>query len=338
MAAGMKLDVHIVTCGRLPLLRDCCTSLARYLPKEAGVTIIINGAQPETENWLQSFGHPAFRWETIEREHRAIARNRAFDSSDADVIYFLDDDVVIPGPIFENALCLFALDPDLGVVGGPNLTLPESDWNENFFGSIMTSAFAAPMVRQRYGSHAEDILPASEHSLILCNLAVRTAAIPRWLRFRGELKSNEENLFLYECRRSKILSRSSYSLAVYHRRRRDLRSFGLQIFSYGFGRAQQTWFAPQSCHPAFFAPAALCITLPLLLFTPHPLPSLSFLMSLYFLLSLGGAVLSSQIRTLGPVAVVCAAFLTLYVHVSYGLGFLLGMFDSFKRPLQSELR
>jgi hypothetical protein len=327
----VKLLIHIVTHGRPALLRDCVESVARFLPEETSVNIIINGECRESERWLESFAHPAFRWQTIAREPRPLARNRAFDGNDADIVYFLDDDVVVASPVFHRARALFEIDRDLVVLGGPNLTLPDSSYDEKLFGSIMTSPFAAPMVSRRYGSDPRPEFDADEHSLILCNLAVRPSGIPHWLRLRGHLKSNEENLFLYECQRLGLPCRFSAALGVYHRRRKDIWSFTRQVYSYGFGRAQQTWEAPRSCHPAFLTPALMFPFVAAAIWFPASRAALLALAALHFLLSLAAAAGTRHIRELGPRAVLLGVPLTFLVHSAYGLGFWRGLTHSFQK-------
>lgn len=286
--------------------------------------VVVNGKSPETVTWLETFSHPAFSWIEIPEEPRTVARNRAFSARDFDIVYFLDDDVEVPEPLLARALERFASDPSLAVLGGPNLTPPASTFQEKLYGAVMTSPFAAPMVRARYEASRGD-RPATERELILCNLALRRRAIPEGLRFLDHLRGSEENLFLFECRERGLEARFSPELQVFHHRRSTLPSFVRQIFWYGYGRAQQTWLAPRSCHPAFLAPSVAC----LFAATGAAIPSLRgltlTLLAVHAAGGLLGAVASREMRGLGARAVALAPPLTLIVHAAYGTGLLVGL-------------
>jgi succinoglycan biosynthesis protein ExoA len=314
----MKLSVLIVTCGRLELFKQCCESVARALPESAEAIVIVNGGHGPTRQWLSQWGHPKFRGVLTSAEPRAVARNRAFHLCRGEILYFLDDDVRVPQHLFHEALSVFSQSPELIVLGGPNLTPPESPWREQVFGAIMSSSFAAPLVRARYGSQAFE-RAACEHDLILCNLAFRRSGIPDDLRFKDTLSSNEENLFLYECRRRNLAARYRPGLYVFHRRRPTWKKFLAQIYTYGLGRAEQTWEAPRSAHAAFFVPALACLTAVVLVCLGET-GWLIRLTLVHFLLSLGAALGSPVLRRLGIKALALAVPMTALVHLAYGLG------------------
>lgn len=252
----MKLSIFMLTHGRLSLLKPCLRSVLDALPAESEVVVVLNGSHPETARWLAEVCDDRVRWLEKREELPGQCRNLAFTVCRGEIIHFLDDDVVVPPDIFSNLLMRFATDPDVAILGGPNITPADSPWNEKLYGAMMTSAFAAPMIRRRYMSHArENERETSERELILCNLAMRKAMIPPAVRFRDTLLCNEENLFLYDCRRHRLKIRFSAAIFVEHRRRGTLSRFLAQILRYGTGRGQQTAIAPRSCHPAFLAPA-----------------------------------------------------------------------------------
>lgn len=190
----------------------------------------------------------------------------------------------------------------------------------------MTSAFAAPMIRARYGAvrMVEKSWSANQNHLIFCNLAFRRKLLPVNLRFREDLVSNQESLFLYECLQEGLKIQFFPQLFVYHRRRKTVLSFFLQIFSYGFGRAQQSVNCPTSSHPAFFAPSIVIASLPLLWQRPE-------LWGIYLLLAFFGAVDSRNIRQLGWRAIVLAVPMTAIIHLAYGLGMWRGFFHQASR-------
>jgi len=318
----VRLSVFVLTRGRTELLRACVASILADLPEQAELIVVVNGRDPQAEALLGSLGDSRLRWTVCAAEPRALCRNRGFRMARGEILYFLDDDVRVPRGLFQQVLARFGSDPELAVLGGPNRTPPESPALEKAFGAVMTSGFAAPLVRRRYEAAAAD-RPAGEHELILCNLAVRRSLIPQSLRFQRGLKSNEENLFLFQCQASALKIRSSGRCYVYHRRRKDLTGFVRQIFSYGYGRAQQTLRAPASAHPLFLVPAFSMALGPLAVALKPGL------IALYVAGALLGALFSKEARACG---VVRTALLTPLVHGAYGLGFWAGCWDGWKVP------
>ena len=319
----MKLLAHIVTSGRFDLFTRCYQSVVEAMTKDVFVSIVVNGNLPETVQWLRDNPAPRVNWAQVARESRASARNRAFENEDCDLIHFLDDDVVVPPHLFCAVFTRFRALPELAVLGGPNLTPEDSRLPEKLFGAVMTSPFAAPLVRSRYTASQNAEFFATELNLILCNLVIRRSHLPESLRFRENLKSNEENLFLYECRKLDLQCRYSSEVWVHHRRRASLTEFSRQVSSYGHGRAQQTLARPRSCHPAFLVPALACAAL---LGAWHwPIPS-ALLLAGYATLSLGAGFFSAEIRRHRVLGLLSMVVLTPLVHISYGLGFWRGIF------------
>ncbi len=322
----MKLSVFVITWRRATLLEACVTTALADLPKDAELVVVVNGSDPDAEAILSRKNDPRFRWLVGPRELRAICRNRGFEEARGEVLLFLDDDVQVPRGYFREVMRRFEADPKLSVLGGPNRTPPDSPWREKVFGAVMTSPFAAPFVYRRYAEGGA-YRAAGEHDLILCNLALRRSHVPEALRFEGGLKSNEENLFLFRCRARGLSLKASGTCFVYHRRRASLAGFLQQIFSYGFGRAQQTVRAPSSMHPAFLVPSLALVGGPLFVaLNPEWLLA-------YGALSLFGALASRETRQLGALGTLGVWCLTPLLHVSYGVGFWAGCGEILKPRL-----
>lgn len=324
----MKLSVFVVTHGRCRLLQRAVASVLRSLPPESELLILLNGPDPETRFWLDQQTDPRVKIFFIEREGRSTARNRAFLLAQGEILYFLDDDVVVPRALFHFALEQFEENPAIDYLGGPNLTPPESPFLEQCFGAVMTSAFAAPLIRARYGAldNVRRAATGNEHNLILCNLALRRSSFLQSPRFAPGLKSNEENLFLHRCRERGLRGLYLSELYVYHRRRSSLRGFLQQIYSYGFGRAQQTWRAPQSLHPLFLIPAAACA---LVLTAPLSSSTTGLVLALsagHLGVSALAALFSGPVRRLGWPGIGLVALLTGALHLAYGVGLWAGFF------------
>lgn len=320
----MRLSVFIVSRGRLTYLKGCCESVAKALPDDSEVVVVINGVCPGVAEFLADFNHPKFRWAQIPRESSSSVRNRAFAECRGEVVYFLDDDVIVPEGIFEAALRVFDDDPAVAVVGGVNLTPPLSPILETCFGAVMTSWFAAPMIRQRYFAPTAETLPANQHNIILCNLACRRSVVTKEFYFPEGLVCNQENLFVYllnSAGAKAVLSRDVY---LYHYRRKTLRAFFEQTASYGCGRFQQTCVEWRSCHVLYLAPPAALLCFAGLLLTGQ-FSLLMSLVGLYAALALIAAVSSETVRVLGILPIISIIPLTALVHLAYGYGWLRGI-------------
>ncbi|MBI4403809.1 MAG: glycosyltransferase [Deltaproteobacteria bacterium] len=329
---NLKLTVHVVTSERLHLLQRCCRSVLAALPKEAQLVVTVNGRDEASCRWLSQNKNPALRYSVVPFDCLPVRRNEALDMCSGDILYCLDDDVEVPNDLFKVALDEFEKDADLAILGGPNITPPESSFLEKLFGAVMTSAFAAPMIRVRYGGGSQSKRLATERELIFCNLAIRKSSIPSGIQFRKCLKANEENVFLSECRSAALKTVFLPKLAVYHRRRKDVSGFFQQVCHYGVGRGQQWALWPQSCHPAFLVPALAIALACGLIVTAYPfwlavalvIHQASSLIFAYF----------SGVRSLGWKAMVLAGPLTGLIHLAHGLGFWKGCVLGLRQKFQ----
>lgn len=319
----MKLSVCILTSGRFSVFQTCFLSTLVALPEDSEVLVIVNGTHPQTTSWLAKNADPRVSVFEVPKEPRTRSRNRAFKLSRGEFVYFLDDDVVVPAHLFRVVLNVFKRNPHLTAVGGPNLTPLESTLFEKAAGSVMASPFAAPMVCRRYGAGKTDqVIEVDSRHLILCNLALRLKDIPEDIRFREELSSNEENLFLHHCFKRGLKMGFASDAYVYHRRRKTMKTFLSQIFSYGKGRGEQTRLSPRSCHFLFLVPSFTLLTLPFLGYWGASW--MSFFVTLYAFLALSGTVSQSVIRSQGVANLILATVFTPFIHIAYGIGFLFG--------------
>lgn len=252
----MNLSVVIVTAGRFELFQRTLITAIQALPRDSEIVVLVNGIEhTDTVTWLESFADSRVQVSVLSRRARSDARNRAIARARGKIIHILDDDVRVPLELFDRVMERFDRDESLDVLGGPNLTPGDTRWPASLFGAILCSAFVAPRVRFRYSPKGRS--SATEHQLILCNLAFRRDTLFGSRGFWPNLKSNEENLLLHQL--SRVGRRIEYDpkVFVFHERRKTLAGFLAQIFSYGTGRGQQTYLAPTSLRgPFVLAPLA----------------------------------------------------------------------------------
>ncbi len=322
----MRATINIVTRQRPEVFAQCCLSVARALPLDTEVLVLINGEDKTAEAWLEEFAHPAFRWHVLPKGSLAQARNVALDIARGEILYCLDDDVQVPLHLFEQALELFRADPELAILGGPNLTPQPSAFWPTVFGAVMLSPFAAPRVRRRYGAslHA-DTQPATEFELMFCNLAIRKNKV-RAPRFESHLRSNEENLFLRRAIDGGAKALYHRDLYVYHHRRDRLSRFVKQVSSYGFGRAQQIQAGWHPSYRLFLVPVFLWPLMWGLILTPVGRLLFLCLGFLHLMLSAVAARYVVKRERLGAKEWIAVTGLTSVVHLAYGFGFWRALF------------
>lgn len=326
----MSISVFIITQGRLEKFKGCLRSVLKALPEDGECNILINGRHVETFEWLRLITDKRISYWWLPEECRAKARNRAFEISRNDIIYFLDDDVVIPPDLFKRALWWFKTNPYLAVLGGPNLTPKNSPAQEKFMGSLLSSPIVTPRVYARY-IQRDKPFRATEQELILCNLAVKKSHLKE-IRFQENIASNEENLLLYQCHKAGLYCLHDPQLFVYHHRRAHLWGFLNQIYSYGVGRAQQTLRAPKSSHGIYLLPSLLLIWT----FLGWKVSAVLWGASLiaHQVVSLYAGIQSRELRSMGLGWQLWVAPVSLAVHLAYGAGFWVGFFSSLKPAIR----
>jgi GT2 family glycosyltransferase len=319
------LSVVIVTYRRVESLSACLASvLAASLPPDAEVVVLCNGYDDATRRRLDSFARTDSRLAIVEiaATSLAAARNAALVRTTGEIVYFLDDDVTVVPDLFSSALATFRARPEVAVIGGPNLTPPDSSAFEQCVGTVFGSPFGAAMVRHRYIREGAARI-SDDRSLMGCNLAMRRAAIAALQApFREHLVCNDENVLLGKLAAGGAKMLHHPDLVVYHRRRANLSSFCAQVFRYGRGRWQNTLLAPASLLPQFAIPAAFVVYLFSLFFIRNPIYRLPLL--IYLMLLLAVAALGVW-RSRRPMTFVTLLALFPACHLSYGSGFLFEM-------------
>lgn len=255
----------------------------------------------------------------VQGAHPGHARNFLTANARGELLWFLDDDVVVPPSALQHLVQLAAANPSVAVFGGPNLTPPHSTFFERVQGAVLRSVVGSGPVRRRYRQQSSG--PADDRFLILCNLAVRRE---RMLPFPPELIGGEENALLTELRRLRLPMLYDQGLAVFHERRPTLASFATQMRKYGRGRGQAIRRRPSSARVGYLVPVALLgylVTLPLLAVLSPWLfaPLLAYFAAIGFAATRIGVRLGS-VRAFG-----ISLVLLVVMHCAYGVGIVHGL-------------
>ncbi|MDD5628615.1 MAG: glycosyltransferase [Elusimicrobia bacterium] len=320
----MQLSLIIIS-HRPELLRRCLASLEASGCAEAEVLVALNGLGADAPALAREL---AARWPRatvldLPRSSRGAARNLAVARSGGEILYFLDDDVVVPPGFCAKVLRTFARHPEVGYAGGPNLGTPEATDFQLAADAVLSSAWGAGPMRVRYAAGGAERLMSS-WGFMLCNLGVRREVFfADGLAFPESCVSAEENLLLYRAERRRGLGLFSPELHVYHVRRSGLAGFCHQAFQSGAGRMQITRMAPGSLQPVTVLPPAGLAYLVFLALGPRTTACWAA-PALYACVCCAEA-LRLLWRTRRPAAAAWLPLLMLCGHLSYALGMVFGL-------------
>jgi cellulose synthase/poly-beta-1,6-N-acetylglucosamine synthase-like glycosyltransferase len=253
----------------------------------------------------------------------SVQRNTGMKDARGELIYFLDDDSIPAPENLRRAVSHFR-NPDVKMVGGPNLCPPEAPMLEQIFAVVLGSWLAFGPSRARYARVGE-MRPASEKELILCNLMARRDGMLELGGFNEALYPNEENALMDELQKrgGKLIYDPQFT--VHRRPRPTLRAFAKMLRTYGRGRAEQFRLHPTLGSALNFVPPLFCVYLVILAPALLLIGKVAWsLLAIYLILLLGqGAVLlpsAGLARTLGAIPLI------VLTHILYGIGFWRGLF------------
>jgi len=259
----------------------------------------------------------------------AVQRNAAIKAARGELIYFLDDDSRTQPHNLRRAPTHFK-DPQVKMLGGPNLCPPDAPPLEQVFAVVLSSWLAFGPSRARYDA-VGTARPSGEKELILCNMMARRADLLELGGFDESLYPNEENALMDELQKrgSKLIYDPQF--VVHRRPRPTLKAFCKMLFTYGRGRAEQFRLHPTPGSVLNFVPPLFCVYL-----VATPLLALAFgpivfaPLALYLLAVIGQTAVS--MATKGFIRSLLASPLLVASHIFYGLGFWRGLSTKLKSP------
>ena len=304
--------------------------------KLPSVSIIIPARPDQSEikavTASRALDYPAERLEIIvaRGKHPSVQRNAALIAAQGDLVYFLDDDSV-PEPKNLRRIIGHFSDPDVQMVGGPNLCPPDAPPLEQVFALVLGSWLAFGPSRARY-TPVGSVRETSEKELILCNLVARRKTLLDLGGFDEQLYPNEENALMDQIQEQGGKLLYNAQMVVHRRPRHSLKAFAKMLMTYGRGRAEQFRVNPTMGSALNFVPplfVAFLLLLPFLfLFAPSQRTQALTLLALYVLSLLGqGLALSRTNSTRYSLAAASLIFMT---HVLYGVGFWRGLLTKLK--------
>jgi succinoglycan biosynthesis protein ExoA len=255
----------------------------------------------------------------------SMKRNAAIRAARGELIYFLDDDSVPEPGNLKRAIPHFA-DPNVQMVGGPNVCPSDAPTIEQTFANVMGSWLAFGPSCARYRSFGK-LRESNEKELISCNLVSRRGVLLETGGFNESLYPNEENALMDAVlKRGKLLY--DPGMIVHRRPRSNFKSFAKMLYSYGGGRAQQFRLHPTAGSFINFVPPAFCLYLlaVLILVPARVLPVWTLLPLAVYLAAVLVQTLAVMARTSFLSGLRALPLLAL-TNIIYGAGVMRGFFS-----------
>jgi succinoglycan biosynthesis protein ExoA len=303
------------------------------------VTVIIAARPDQVEIQAvaaaRQLDYPPDRLEIIVARGRqpSVQRNAAMRAARGEWIYFLDDDSVAAPGNLRRALKHLG-DPEVKMVGGPNLCPPDAPAREQVFAAVLGSWLAFGPSRARY-ARVGKVRSSSEEELILCNLLAGRRAMLDAGGFNEALYPNEENALMDELQKQGGRLLYDPEFVVHRRPRRTLKSFVRMLVTYGRGRAEQFRLHPTPGSALNLVPPLFCLYLVALLAAVVAAPGRGWVRwsAVPLVVYLLGIVLQTAalLPAHGLRRSLAAMPLLVASHVLYGFGFWRGLFTRLQR-------
>jgi cellulose synthase/poly-beta-1,6-N-acetylglucosamine synthase-like glycosyltransferase len=244
------------------------------------------------------------------------ARNIGAKYSTASILFFLDDDAKVSREALESAIKKFE-DPQVGAVGGPNITLEPASYWQRVSGLVLSSPLASASMGWRYRRAIEEPREVDETRLTSCNLLVRKDVFEKVGGFPEDFFPGEEIVLLHRIKKSgyKIIYDPCFVAA---HRRRGFWGHIKSVFGYGYGRMLAISVDREIFKPLFAAPS---LGLFVYLFSALYFPALVFL-SLGYLCLITLESLRLSVRNGGVKYLPGLVLLIPLHHLAYALGFM----------------
>lgn len=233
-----NLSVVIPTMGRPILVRTLESVLATEGADQ--LEVIVVGEIPDASVLERvtaiAKAHPGVRhisisWPTGDSSRK---KNHGAAESRADIVAFLDDDVVIAPQWPEHILKAFD-DPSVGLVSGPSLVPEDINLSARLAGLALTSR-AAGYVAERYQIGDTTVREIVWSRIIGCNAAYRKTVFQQMGGFPPEFYPGEEMIASWRTQQLGHKLLFIPAAWVYHYPRQSVKRFWRQMWGYGATR------------------------------------------------------------------------------------------------------
>jgi len=283
------------------------------------------GRKAEVVGSLEKLDYPKKDYEVIVKHGLNPSRNRNDGVKDAkaDIVLFLDDDAFVDRDLLKNAEKIFEKYENTDVVGGPQLTPKTDGFFARMSGYAFGSFFATHNMSNRY-SKGRFNLNADEMSMTSAVLFVKKKVFEK-VQFDTRLFPGEDPDFLARVKKAGFRMVYSPNIFIYHKRRRDFKSFFKQFYLYGKTRLQKEKYGNTLIKPIYLVPLLFVlyiVSLPVIVFLSwiFVVPLLFYIVIAY-LFSFYEAVKHGKF-----ILFFVLPFFYFFIHLSYGVGTLSGLF------------
>src|SRR3989344_251709 len=155
----------------------------------------------------------------------AFKRNKGMKEAKGKFFGFIDSDAYPKKDWLKNVIKYFK-DERIGIVGGPNLTPPESGFWEKVFGYTLANFFVTGKANIRY----KIVENQYTHELPSCNYIAKKEASSK---YDSNFLTAEDSEVCFNCKKRGYNILYAKDVIVYHHRRKNLKEHIKQIFIYG---------------------------------------------------------------------------------------------------------
>ncbi|MFA5258566.1 MAG: glycosyltransferase [Candidatus Pacearchaeota archaeon] len=291
------------------------------------ITLVIPAKQGAKLSVLETINKSDFEIIIETGNNTSRNRNNGIKKAKTELVAFTNAHTVLNFDWLIQVEKFFKKHPEIDIVGGPQLNYS----NEKFFarssGYALSSLFGASVMSKRY-SQGKLSLNADETVVTSANLICRKKVFKR-VKFDENIYPGEDPKFISDAKAAGFKIAYTPEIIVYNLRRNSFSELFKQIFNYGRVRPKKENFLETIKRPYFICPTLFLIYLLIL-------PTLS-LISKYFLIpgliyvilslvfSVYESILNKEFKS-----VFILPFIFLTIHLSYGLGFLIGLMEKYK--------
>ncbi|MBI2672661.1 glycosyltransferase [Candidatus Woesearchaeota archaeon] len=278
---------------------------------------------------IKNLDYPKDKYEIIV-EHGPNAsenRNKCIEKAQGEIIAILDDDAVIESNLLLKVDKSFEENPDIHLVGGPQLTPQDDKFFARISGYAIASFFGSFNMADRYRKGRLRTEDAAD-LLTSANCFVKKEVFEKAGKFNTNLWPGEDPEFFHRVQNNDFKVAYSPEIAIYHRRRPDLKSFAKQFYKYGFVAFNKEKTKSMKMGIVYFLPALFFIYLLLLPFLLY----FNYLFVLPLVLYFSFAVLSAFAVSYSERSLAALFLLPLIypiMHASYGIGVIKSIKENF---------
>jgi len=259
----------------------------------------------------------------------AEARNIAIKKAKGSIIAFLDDDCIAHPNFIKNGIKYFK-NPNVAAIGGPAFAPKHASFLNKCSSLIFSSNFGTSTMSMRWSDSVKKARKATETDLVLCNMLVRRGVLLEINGFDANQVPCEENELCHRIHKKGYDLLYAPDVIVWHPLRPLFIPLAKRIFFYATGRGVMSYRYPDSFKLFYVMPTIFALGLILGSILQYYFQILKYPLLLalgsYFILNLYSSFsIYKKEKDKRLLSVIPIGFFL--VHVSYGLGFIYGIFS-----------